>query len=169
MLSQGVRAMALPGQEGEGTSQPDACHWEWLQQQMLQQAVELEEFFARGLIPRWRLAGALDSSIGPKAKARANSKNWHCQPVLLRMFPLALTLWHWYWRVQTGLVWASSKEMAFLFWLVHTLFALTNVSPPTFSARTPSKSYDEGDAGPGVHRIQDQAVSGKTTLAGHPT
>lgn len=66
--------MALSGPGGEGTLQPDACHWRTSSKNAAAGS-ELERFFARGLIPRWRLAEALDSSIGPKAKACANSKN----------------------------------------------------------------------------------------------
>lgn len=64
------------GQGGEGTLQPDACHWRTSSKNAAAGS-ELEEFFARGLIPRWRLAGALfDSSIDPRPRHTcANSKN----------------------------------------------------------------------------------------------
>lgn len=119
---------------------------------------ELEKFFARAWFHAGVLQERLDSSVGPKAKACANSKNWHCQPVL-RMLPLALTLWHWYWRVQTGLVRIlQQRDGLSLLTSSHSLCSGPMCLPPTFSARTPSKSYDE-DAGPGVHRIQDQGQS----------
>ena len=82
--------MALSGPGGRRDLQPDACHWS-TRSENTAAGSELEEFFARGLIPRWHLAESLDGSVGPKAKACANSENWHCQPVLLRRFPLALT------------------------------------------------------------------------------
>ena len=50
--------MALSGPGGRGDLQPDACHWR-TRSENTAAGSELEEFFARGLIPRWHLAGEL--------------------------------------------------------------------------------------------------------------
>ena len=46
------------GQEGEGILQPDACHWR-TRSKNAAAGSELEEFFARGLTPRWHLSEEL--------------------------------------------------------------------------------------------------------------
>jgi len=78
------------GQEGEGISNqmhaigaPEA--------KIRQQAVNLKSSLPEAWFHAGILQESLDGSVGPKAKACANSENWHCQPVLLRRFPLALT------------------------------------------------------------------------------
>lgn len=50
--------MALSGPGGRRDLQPDACHWS-TRSENTAAGSELEEFFARGLIPRWHLAGEL--------------------------------------------------------------------------------------------------------------
>ena len=97
--------------------------------------------------------------------ARTGTANQSCCEGSPWLWPL----WHWYWRVQTGLFWgSSSKGMTFLFWLAHTLLCSgPTCLPPTFSAGTPSKSYDEGDPSPGVHRIQGQGSLRPTKVVAH--
>lgn len=46
------------GQEGEEILQPDACRWR-TRSKNTAAGSELEEFFARGLIPRWHLSEEL--------------------------------------------------------------------------------------------------------------
>ena len=104
------------------------------------------------------LRRAWTSVLDPRPRhvptARTGTANQSCCQGCPWLWPL----WHWYWRVQTGLVWgSSSKGMPFLFWLVHTLLCSGPMClPPTFSSGTPSKSYDEGDPSPCMHRMQAQ-------------
>ena len=158
------------GQEGEGTLQPDACHWRTSSENAAAGS-ELEEFFARGLIPRWRLAGVLGRLYWTQGQGMCQQQELTLPTSLAVKVPLGfdpLTL------VLAGPDWVSlgllqQRDGLSLLTSSHSPLLWTNVSPSYLFCRTPSKSYDEGDPGPGVHRIQDQGSLRQTTLVGHPT